>query len=75
MAYQYNYDTNGKPIGVFVPIKEWEIITDSLQKLKAKKPTSKTKVLNGIKKGMGQLKQIENKKIKAIPIQELLDEL
>ena len=76
MAYQYNYDANGKAVGVFVPINEWERITESLQKLKRQQKTgTKTTTLKSIKKGMEQVKQIERKKIKSIPIQKLLDEL
>ena len=40
MAYQYNYDANGKPVGVFIPLKEWEIITDKLKKTSTNKRTN-----------------------------------
>lgn len=75
MEYQYNYDANGNPVGVFIPIKEWEIITNRLKKTSSKKVDSKEKTLRNIKKGMEQVKQIENRKIKSIPLQKLLDEL
>jgi len=28
MIPQYTYDNNGNPIGVFIPINEWNIITE-----------------------------------------------
>jgi hypothetical protein len=75
MSYQYNYDANGNPVGVFVPINEWKIITNKLKRTTTIAADSKTKTLKSIKKGMEQVKQIENKKIKSIPLQKLLDEL
>ena len=76
MAYQYNYDANGKPVGVFIPLKEWEIITDKLKKTSTNKRTNpKEKTLKNIRKGMQQVKQIETKNLKSIPLQKLLDEL
>lgn len=32
MSFQYTYDASGKPIGVFVPINEWEKLTSELKK-------------------------------------------
>lgn len=76
MTYQYNYDADGNPVGVFIPIDEWKIITDTLNALKKNKPgISKNQTLKSIKKGMEQVSQIERKKIKSIPLQKLLDEL
>jgi hypothetical protein len=36
---------------------------------------SKTKTLKNIKKGMQQVRQIQTKKIKSVPLQKLLDKL
>ncbi|HEY8937576.1 MAG TPA: hypothetical protein VIM65_20260 [Cyclobacteriaceae bacterium] len=37
MSFQYTYDAEGRPVGVFVPLNEWEKITDALKKAKEKK--------------------------------------
>lgn len=77
MSFQYTYDAKGKPIGVFVPINEWEKITSELKKTKtAKKNTdSKNRILKNVEKGMKEVKQIEKGQIKSIPIKQLLDAL
>jgi hypothetical protein len=77
MSFQYTYDANGKPVGVFIPINEWEEISDELRKMKKSKKGSdeKSTILESIRKGMKQASQIEKKKIKSIPLQQLLDEL
>ena len=77
MSFQYTYDANGKPVGVFIPITEWEKISSALIKAKktGKGKDEKSALLESIKKGMKQVSQIEKKKIKSIPLQELLDEL
>lgn len=73
MTFQYTYDAKGKPIGVFVPINEWEQITTELKKKKA--DNKKTKILKSVEKGMLQVKQIEKGKLKSIPLKQLLDAL
>jgi len=77
MSFQYTYDANGKPVGVFIPINEWEKISNALVKAKksGKGKNEKSALLERIKKGMKQVSEIEKKKIKSIPLQELLDEL
>lgn len=77
MSFQYTYDTKGKPVGVFVPISEWEKITTGLKKRKAGNRTSKdkNKILVSVEKGMKQVTQIEKGKLKSIPIKQLLDAL
>ena len=73
MSFQYTYDAKGKPIGVFVPINEWEKITSELKKKKGR--SSKTRILKSVEKGMMQVKQIEKGKLKSIPLKQLLDAL
>jgi len=73
MSFQYTYDAKGKPVGVFVPIHEWEKITDVLKK-KATTTVSK-KILNNIEKGLQQVRQIEKGSLKAISLKQLLNEL
>lgn len=77
MSFQYTYDANGKPIGVFVPINEWEKLTDELRKTKAAigKFSSKADVLKSIEKGLKQVQQIEKGKKKSISLKQLLDAL
>ena len=72
MSLQYTYDKNGKPVGVFVPINEWDKITSEL---KNNKTTRKNKILESVEKGMKQVKQIEKGKLKSIPLKKLLDAL
>ena len=73
MSFQYTYDAKGKPIGVFVPINEWEKITTELKSKKNR--SNKTRILKSVEKGMKQVKQIEKGKLKSIPLKQLLDAL
>ena len=76
MSFQYTYDANGKPVGVFVPITEWNKITGGNPKShKSAKKTSKEKVLKSIEKGMKQVARIEEGKLKPISLNQLLDAL
>ncbi len=77
MSFQYTFDAKGKPVGVFVPIREWNKITgESKNKKSADGSTNpKEKILTGIEKGMKQVKQIEKGKIKSISLKQLLDAL
>ena len=77
MSFQYTYNAKGKPVGVFVPITEWNKIAGGSKK---KKPseisvTSKEKILQGIEKGMKQVSSIEKGKLKSISLKQLLDAL
>jgi len=73
MSFQYTYDAKGKPIGVFVPINEWEKIKTELKKKKGR--SDKTRILKSVEKGMKQVNQIEKGKLKSIPLKQLLDAL
>jgi len=76
MSFQYTFDSKGKTIGVFVPLREWEQITSELKKNKsASKDRKKRTILSGIEKGLKQVNQIEKGKLKPISIKQLLDEL
>ena len=72
MSLQYTYDAKGKPVGVFVPINEWDKITSEL---KNNKTTSKNKIVKSVEKGMKQVSQIEKGKLKSISLKQLLDAL
>jgi len=73
MSFQYTYDASGKPIGVFVPINEWEKLTTELKKSKSQ--NKKSRILKSVEKGMSQVKQIEAGKLKSISLKQLLDAL
>ena len=73
MSFQYTYDASGKPIGVFVPINEWERLTNELKK--SKSHNTKSRILKSVEKGMKQVKQIEKGKLKSISLKQLLDAL
>lgn len=75
MSFQYTYDTKGKPLGVFVPLNEWEKITTILKSTGSKAKRKKPDVLSGILKGLTQVRAIEKGKMKSIPLKQLLDEL
>lgn len=75
MSFQYTYDTKGKPLGVFVPLNEWEKITTILKSTGIKAKRKKPDVLSGILKGLTQVRAIEKGKMKSIPLKQLLDEL
>ena len=76
MSFQYTYDANGKPVGVFVPITEWNKITgNSKKKRGSRQVTSKEKILLGIEKGMKQVKRIEKGKLKSVSLKQLMDAL
>ncbi len=77
MSFQYTYDAKGKPVGVFVPINEWNKIAGASKnkKIVKRSSTSKEKVLNSIEKGMKEVKRIEKGKLKSISLNQLLDAL
>ena len=77
MSFQYTYDAKGKPVGVFVPIAEWNKIAGESKKKKSaiRSVTSKEKILQSIEKGMKQVSSIEKGKLKSISLKQLLDAL
>ena len=77
MSFQYTYDAKGKPVGVFVPITEWNKITGESNKkhLSSRHTASKEKILRGVEKGIKQVNDIEKGKIKSISLKQLLDAL
>ena len=77
MSFQYTYDAKGKPVGVFVPITEWNKITGESKKKKrtGRYVMSKEKILQGIENGMKQVSSIEKGKLKSISLKQLLDAL
>lgn len=77
MALQIIHGGNGKPTGVFIPIKDWEMMKEENQNLQAweeLEPT-KTEILAGIKEAVEEVKLIKAGKIKAKSLKDLLHEL
>lgn len=75
MSFQYTYDANGKPVGVFVPIAEWNRITGETKNKRTRRTASKEKILLGIEKGLKQVKGIEKGKLKPVSLKQLMDAL
>lgn len=75
MSFQYTYDANGKPVGVFVPITEWNRLTRETKKRRVPQASSKEKILRGIEKGLKQVKSIEKGKPKSVSLKQLMDAL
>jgi PHD/YefM family antitoxin component YafN of YafNO toxin-antitoxin module len=68
---------NGKPAGVFIPIKDWEIMKTQYKNLEAWEEADPTKeeILDGIKQAISELNLVNSGELKARPLKDLLDEL
>ena len=73
MNLQVIKNSEGKPTGVFIPIKEWTKLKKVYKELNDLE--SKNSILNDIKDSLIELSQVEKGKLKARPISELIDEL
>ena len=76
MSLQIIQGGNGKPTGVFIPIKDWEIMKEQYQNLQAWEEPEPTKaeVLAGIKEALEEVKLIKAGKIKAQSLKDFLNE-
>lgn len=77
MKLQVIQDSKGKATGVFIPISDWQELKKQhkdLAILEYEEP-SKEQILQELKEAVIELKQVEQGKLKARPIQELLNEL
>lgn len=77
MRLQVIQDNKGKATGVFIPISDWQKLKKQhkdLAILEYEEP-SKEQILQELKEAVIELKQVELGKLKARPIQELLNEL
>ena len=77
MRLQVIQDSKGKATGVFIPISDWQELKKQhkdLALLEYEAP-SKDQILQELKEAVIELKQVEQGKLKARPIQELLNEL
>lgn len=77
MSLQIIQGENGKPAGVFIPMKEWNQMKKEYKNLQAWEEPSPTKaeVLAGIKEAIEEVKLIKAGKKEAKSLKELLDEL
>ncbi|TZF82672.1 hypothetical protein FW774_14320 [Pedobacter sp. BS3] len=78
MKLQIIQDSKGKATGVYIPINEWKELKRQykvLGDLEAEVPIEKDQLLQELKEAIRELKLIEQGKLKARPIQALLDEL
>ena len=77
MSLQIIQGGNGKPIGVFIPMKDWENMKEEYQNLKAWEEPEPTKaeILAGIKEAIEEVKLIKAGKAKAKSLKDLLNEL
>ena len=77
MRLQVIQDTRGKATGVFIPIRDWKELKKQykgLEVLENEEPT-KEQILQELKEAVIELVLIEQGKLKARPVKELLNEL
>jgi heme oxygenase len=77
MRLQIIQDSKGKATGVYIPISEWRELKKQYKDLEAleyQEPT-KEQILQELNEAVKELKLLEQGKLKARPVKELLDEL
>ncbi len=78
MDLQYINDSTGNTAGIFIPIKDWNILTEKYRGLDDEvnydEPT-KEKILANIRQGLKEVQLIEQGKMKATPLKDFLNEL
>jgi hypothetical protein len=78
VKYQYQYDGNGKTIGVFIPIKEWTAISKQykgLGKAPIDNPPSKQEIKNGIISAMKEVEKHRQGKVKLQNAKDFIREM
>jgi len=77
MNLQYISDHTGKTTGVYITIEEWEALKSKFKGLAEEELREQTdeEILNGIKQAIFELNEVKKGKIKARPVNNLLDEL
>ncbi len=80
MCFQITYNSKGEPLGVFIPIEEWEEITRKHKDLKqleksANAEPTKEEIIAGIKQGMKEAQLHLKGKLKLKTASQLLKEL
>jgi heme oxygenase len=77
MNLQVVNNSKGKAAGIFIPIRDWNKLKKrykGLEEFELEEP-SKNQILEELKEAFIELKLIEQGKLKARPVDELLDEL
>lgn len=77
MKLQIIQDHEGKTTGVYIPISEWNALKKQfkeLESLELAEPNN-DQILQELKEAVNQLKLVEQGKLNARPVQELLNEL
>jgi hypothetical protein len=77
MSLQVIHDNKGNATGVFIPMPQWKQLKKQhkdLEGLEYEAPT-KAQLLIELKQAVQELKQVEQGKLKANPIEALLNEL
>ena len=76
MKLQYITDSKGKNMGVFIPIKDWEIIKSKLKELGVEEPQpTKEEILYGLEEALKEVKLHTQGKIELQTAEDFLDEL
>ena len=78
MNLQYISDQNGNTVSVVIPIQDWEVLKKKYQDIEAEldyAETSKEEVKENIRRGLRELKLIEEGKLKTRPAKEFLNEI
>lgn len=77
MRLQIIQDSKGNATGIYIPINEWKELKKQYRDLEALEYGEPTKeqILKELKEAIQELKLVEQRKLKARPVKELLNEL
>lgn len=77
MNLQYISDNEGKTAGVFIPIQEWEDLKSKYKGLEEEELRDQTKeeILLGMQQAVEEMTMVKQGKLKARPVEDLLNEL
>ena len=78
MRLQIIQDEKGKNAGVFIPYNQWRQLKKQhkeLEALEQEEQPGKEQVLRNIKKGLKEVKQFRQGKLKTTPAKDFLNEL
>lgn len=77
MKIQIIQNSKGKATGVYIPINEWTQLKKQYRNLEALEyeEPSKQQILEELKEAVQELKSVEQGKLKARPVGDLLNEL
>ena len=78
MGLQIIQDEKGKNAGVFIPYNQWRQLKKQhkeLEALEQEEQPGRAQVLRNIKKGLKEVKQFRQGKLKTTPAKDFLNEL